>query len=161
MKRILHFKNITFKSSYNWFKIDIHQQLQPLTANYLAMFKVTSTIRNVWTLSDGAYWNFLKCPKKKSKRRSKNCTSRSKHKNELKGRIQTRHKYHDAASQRRRSVRSQWDAECAAPQPLPVTRVSNRYAEVQVWYSRETDLCPPCRWAHPLQGVGPSPQVLT
>ena len=27
----------------NWFKIDIHQQLRPLTANYLAMFKVTST----------------------------------------------------------------------------------------------------------------------
>ena len=23
MKQILHFKNITFKSSYNWFKIDI------------------------------------------------------------------------------------------------------------------------------------------
>ena len=44
MKRILHFKNITFKSSYNWFRIDIHQQLRPLTANYLAMFKVTSTI---------------------------------------------------------------------------------------------------------------------
>ena len=43
MKRILHFKNITFKSSSNWFKIDIHQQLRPLTANYLAMFKVTST----------------------------------------------------------------------------------------------------------------------
>ena len=43
MKRILHFKNITFKSSYNWFKIDIHQQLRPLTANYLAMFKVIST----------------------------------------------------------------------------------------------------------------------
>ena len=43
MKRILHFKNITFKSSYNWFKIDIHQQLRPLTANYLAMSKVTST----------------------------------------------------------------------------------------------------------------------
>ena len=43
MKRILHFKNITFKSSYNWFKFDIHQQLRPLTANYLAMFKVTST----------------------------------------------------------------------------------------------------------------------
>ena len=43
MNRILHFKNITFKSSYNWFKIDIHQQLRPLTANYLAMFKVTST----------------------------------------------------------------------------------------------------------------------
>ena len=40
MKRILHFKNITF---YNWFKIDMHQQLRPLTANYLAMFKVTST----------------------------------------------------------------------------------------------------------------------
>ena len=38
-----HFKNITLKSSYNWFKIDIHQQLQPLTANYLAMFKVIST----------------------------------------------------------------------------------------------------------------------
>ena len=46
MKRILHLvsvKNITFKSSYDWFKIDIHEQLQPLTANYLAMFKVTST----------------------------------------------------------------------------------------------------------------------
>ena len=46
MKRILHLvsvKNITFKSSYNRFKIDIHQQLRPLTANYLAMFKVTST----------------------------------------------------------------------------------------------------------------------
>ena len=42
MKRILHFKNITIKSSYNLFKIDIHQQLRPLTANYLAMFKVTS-----------------------------------------------------------------------------------------------------------------------
>ena len=36
-------KNIVFKSSYNWSKIDIHQQLQPLTANYLAMFKVIST----------------------------------------------------------------------------------------------------------------------
>ena len=43
MKRILHLKNITFKSSYNWFKIDIHQQIRPLTANYLAMFKVIST----------------------------------------------------------------------------------------------------------------------
>ena len=43
MKRILHLKNITFKFSYNWFKIDIHQQLLPLTANYLAMFKVIST----------------------------------------------------------------------------------------------------------------------
>ena len=46
MKRILHkvsVKNITFKSSYDWFKIDIHQQLQPLTANYLVMFKVIST----------------------------------------------------------------------------------------------------------------------
>ena len=45
LKRILHlvsFKNITFKSSYNWFKINIHQQLRPLTANYLAMFKVIS-----------------------------------------------------------------------------------------------------------------------
>ena len=33
MKRILHLvsvKNITFKSSYNWFKIDIHQQLRCL-----------------------------------------------------------------------------------------------------------------------------------
>ena len=43
MKQILHFKNITLKSSYNWFKTDIHQQLRPLTANYLAMFKVIST----------------------------------------------------------------------------------------------------------------------
>ena len=46
MKRILHLvsvQNITFKSSYNRFKIHIHQQLRPLTANYLAMFKVTST----------------------------------------------------------------------------------------------------------------------
>ena len=35
MKRILHFvsvKNITFKSSYNWFKIDIRRLLRPLTA---------------------------------------------------------------------------------------------------------------------------------
>merc|ERR1719447_1613043 len=51
MNRILHLvsvKNITFKSSYNWFKIDIHQQLRPPTANYLAMFKVTSTA--VYTL---------------------------------------------------------------------------------------------------------------
>ena len=31
------------KASYNWFKIDILRQLQPLTANYLAMFIVTST----------------------------------------------------------------------------------------------------------------------
>merc|ERR1711928_183469 len=44
MKRILHFKNITFKSSYNWFIIHIHQQLRPLTANYLAMFKVTQLL---------------------------------------------------------------------------------------------------------------------
>ena len=46
MKQILHLvsvKNITFTSSYNWFKIDIHQQLRPLTTNYLAMFKVIST----------------------------------------------------------------------------------------------------------------------
>ena len=46
MKQILHLvsvKNITFKSPYNWFKIDIHQQFQPLTANYLVMFKVIST----------------------------------------------------------------------------------------------------------------------
>merc|ERR1711952_343318 len=46
MKRILHFKNITFKSSYNWFRIDIHQQLQLLTANYLAMFQVISSTIN-------------------------------------------------------------------------------------------------------------------
>ena len=46
MKRILHLvsvKIIVFKSSYNWFKIDIHQQLQPLTANCLDIVKVTST----------------------------------------------------------------------------------------------------------------------
>ena len=46
MKRILHFvsvKNITFKSFYNWFKIDIFRQLRLLTANYFAMFIVTST----------------------------------------------------------------------------------------------------------------------
>ena len=46
MKQILHLvslKNITFKSSSNWFKIDIHQQFRPLTANNLAMFKVIST----------------------------------------------------------------------------------------------------------------------
>ena len=30
-------------ASYNWFKIDILRQLQPLTANYLAMFIVSST----------------------------------------------------------------------------------------------------------------------
>ena len=46
MKQILHLvsvKNITFRSSYIWFKIDMHQQLRPLTANYLAMFKVISS----------------------------------------------------------------------------------------------------------------------
>ena len=35
MKRILHLvsvKNITFKSYYNWFKIDILRLLRPLTA---------------------------------------------------------------------------------------------------------------------------------
>ena len=35
MKRILHLvsvKNITFKSSYNWFKIDIFRLVRPLTA---------------------------------------------------------------------------------------------------------------------------------
>ena len=35
MKRILHLvsvKNITFKSSYNWFKIDILRPVWPLTA---------------------------------------------------------------------------------------------------------------------------------
>ena len=35
IKRILHLvsvKNITFKSSYNWFKIDIRRLLRPLTA---------------------------------------------------------------------------------------------------------------------------------
>ena len=43
MKQILHLvsvKNITFKSSSN---IDTLWQLRPLTANYLAMFIVTST----------------------------------------------------------------------------------------------------------------------
>ena len=46
MKRILHLvsvKNVTFKSFYNWFKIDILWRLRPLTANHLAMFIVTST----------------------------------------------------------------------------------------------------------------------
>ena len=46
MKRVLHLvsvKNITFKSSCNWFKIDILWQLRPLTANYMPMFIVTST----------------------------------------------------------------------------------------------------------------------
>ena len=36
MKRILHLvpvKNFTFKSSYNWFKIDILWLLRPLTAS--------------------------------------------------------------------------------------------------------------------------------
>ena len=32
-----------FKSSYKWFKIHILRLLQLLTANYFAMFKVTST----------------------------------------------------------------------------------------------------------------------
>ena len=30
----------------------------------------------------------------------------------------------------------------------PVTRVSNGYGEVQVWYSREIEPCPPCRGSH-------------
>ena len=36
-------KKYRFKSSFHWFKIDLYQQLRPLTANCLAMFKVTST----------------------------------------------------------------------------------------------------------------------
>ena len=43
MRRTLHFQDINFKSSFNWFRIDIHQQLRPLTANYLAMYKVISS----------------------------------------------------------------------------------------------------------------------
>ena len=41
MFQLVSVKNITFKSSYDWFKIDnLRQlrQLRPLTANYLAMF---------------------------------------------------------------------------------------------------------------------------
>ena len=43
---ILHIWNgfyTWFQSKISLLKIDIHQQLRPLTANYLAMFKVTST----------------------------------------------------------------------------------------------------------------------
>ena len=36
----------------------------------------------------------------------------------------------------------------------PVTRVSNGYGEVQVWYSREIDPCPPCRASHRPWTVG-------
>ena len=46
MKRILYLvsvKNITFKSSYNWFKIDILGLLRPLTAIFVA------NIANRWT----------------------------------------------------------------------------------------------------------------
>ena len=46
MKRILHLvtvKNIIFKSSYNWFKIDILGLLRPLTAIFVA------NIANRWT----------------------------------------------------------------------------------------------------------------
>ena len=42
MRRTLHFQDINFKSSFNWFRIDIHQQLRPLTANYLVIYKVIS-----------------------------------------------------------------------------------------------------------------------
>ena len=45
MKRILHLvsvKNITFKSSYNWFKIDIFR-LADRWLPYSALFRVTST----------------------------------------------------------------------------------------------------------------------
>ena len=43
MRRTLHFQDINFKSSFNWFRIDIHQQLRPLTANYLVIYKVISS----------------------------------------------------------------------------------------------------------------------
>ena len=36
-------KKYRFKSSFHWFKIDLYQQLRPLTANCLAMFKVILT----------------------------------------------------------------------------------------------------------------------
>ena len=57
MKRILHLvsvKNITFKSSYNWFKIDIHQQLRKVWKYFLA-FNVQSIIRK-----DGWIQNLFK-----------------------------------------------------------------------------------------------------
>ena len=48
MKRILHsfsVKNINFKSSYNWFKIDILRLLWPPTAifSHIQLFMITST----------------------------------------------------------------------------------------------------------------------
>ena len=43
VRRTLHFQDINFKSSFNWFRIDIHQQLRPLTANYLVIYKVISS----------------------------------------------------------------------------------------------------------------------
>ena len=57
MKRILHLvsvKNITFKSSYNWFKINIHQQLRKVWKYFLA-FNVQSIIRK-----DGWIQNLFK-----------------------------------------------------------------------------------------------------
>ena len=40
--------------------------------------------------------------------------------------------------------------------PIPVTRISNRFAEVQVLYSREIDPCPPPGGTHPTLRMGPS-----
>ena len=41
-------------------------------------------------------------------------------------------------------------------QIIPVTRVSDVVKGGSfIWYSREIDLCPPCRRAHPSRGVGP------
>ena len=37
---------LSLSQKYHFLKIDIHQQLRPLTANYLAMFKVISTTIN-------------------------------------------------------------------------------------------------------------------
>ena len=57
MKRILHLvsdKNITLKSSYNWFKINIHQQLRKVWKYFLA-FNVQSIIRK-----DGWIQNLFK-----------------------------------------------------------------------------------------------------
>ena len=46
-----------------------------------------------------------------------------------------------------------------AVQVIPVTRVSNECGEVQVWYSREIEPCPPCRGTHRPWAVGGPPPV--
>ena len=56
--------------------------------------------------------------------------------------------------------RKTWrNTEDSALTPIPVTRISNRFVEVQVLHPREIDPCPPPGGIHPTCRMGPSRKV--